>query len=605
MIRHLQHLNENIQLFLFRIEEKVIFFFRGLTMFASAVALIVFVLYYGFPNTSQQEQLYLRIIKWSFFIYLTNYVVRMYYHKKFMQFIREYAIETFLLSLFVLDNVFYWASGKQLVTEIITSLGMVNYQPIYNLILQVYILIFVWLDVVAYNEFMLNIKVKPAVLFILSFAGIIILGTLTLMLPEMTHAEGSMPLLDALFTAVSATCVTGLTVVDTAHYFTFKGQFVIMILIQIGGIGIVSFASFFAVFLKSGVGIKHQTVLQDFLSEESLFNTRQLLRQIIVYTVIIELIGAWIIFMLWDPAIRFHSLGEKIFYSVFHSISAFNNAGFSLFSLGMREGVLRTSYILHLTIAVLVILGGIGFPALRDLTEPSRLRERMQKPWKDWKTSTIVAVNATIILLILGTVLFFLLERHNTLSGMNFIEAAITSFFQSVTARTAGFNTVDIASVTTSTLILFIFLMYIGASSGGTGGGIKTSTFFILMLAGITTIKNKKKLEFRRRTISFDLVNRAFTIFFFSASYILLIIFILSIIERQIPIMQLVFETVSAFGTVGLTTGITPSLSMWGKIIITLTMFVGRVGTLTLAFAVSSPAQVTAYKYPNTHMMVG
>jgi potassium uptake TrkH family protein len=492
-----------------------------------------------------------------------------------------------------------------MVTEIITSMGITNYQPIYNLILQVYILIFVWLDVVAYNEFMLNIKVKPAVLFILSFAGIILIGTLTLMLPEMTHQEGSMPLLEALFTSVSATCVTGLVVVDTAHYFTFKGQFVIMILIQIGGIGIVSFASFFALFLKSGAGIKHQTVLQDFLREESLFNTRQLLRQIVVYTVIIEAIGAWMIFMLWDPAIRFQSLGEKIFYSVFHSISAFNNAGFSLYSNGLMEGVLRTSYILHLMFALLIILGGIGFPALRDLTEPARLRERMQKPWKDWKTSTIVAVNATAILLVFGTVTFYLLERNNTLAALNPVQAAITSFFQSVTARTAGFNTVDIASLKVSTLILLIFLMYIGASSGGTGGGIKTSTFFILLLAGITTVKNKKKLEFKRRTISFDLVNRAFTIFFFSASYILTAIFVLSLIETDKDIMQIVFETVSAFGTVGLSTGITSSLSQWGKLIIIFTMFMGRVGTLTLAFAVSSPAEKTSYKYPNTHMMVG
>jgi trk system potassium uptake protein len=605
MINRAQHIRESVNLFLFRLEDKVSFVFRGLTMFASAVALIVFIIYYGFPNTPEQEQLYLRIIKWSFFIYLLNYFVRMYYYNRLLKFIKAYSIETVLLLLFMLDNIFFWISGKQMVTEIITSMGIINYQPIYNLILQIYILVFVWLDVVAYNEFMLNIKIKPAILFILSFIGIILIGTLTLMLPEMTHDEGSMPLIEALFTAVSATCVTGLTVVDTAQYFTFKGQFVIMILIQIGGIGIVSFASFFALFLKSGVGIKHQTVLQDFLSEDSLLNTRQLLRQIVVYTIIIELIGAWMIFMLWDPTIQFKSLGEKLFYSVFHALSAFNNAGFSLYSLGMMEGVLRASYILHIVFAILIILGGIGFPALRDLTEPSRLRERMQKPWKDWKTSTIVAVNASLILIVFGMVTFYLLEKNNTLEGLNPLQAAITSFFQSVTARTAGFNTIDIAALKVPTLIMFIFLMYIGASSGGTGGGIKTSTFFILLLSALTTIRNKKKLEFRRRTIGFDLVNKAFTIFIFSATYILFAIFLLSVIESEIPIMNIAFETVSAFATVGLSTGITSSLSEWGKIIITISMFMGRVGVLTLAFAVSSPPQANAYKYPNTHMMVG
>jgi trk system potassium uptake protein TrkH len=605
MIKQLQDIRERINLFLFKIEDGVSVMFRTLTMAASAIAMIVFIIYYGFQNSPEKELIFLSIIKWSFFIYLMNYFVRMYYYKKFLKFIKEYAIETFLMGMFVLDNIFFWSTGRQLITEVITSFGIKNYEPIYNLILQAYILVFVWLDVVAYNELMLNIKIKPAILFILSFVGIILIGTLTLMLPEMTYAEGSMPFVDALFTAVSATCVTGLNVVDFAQYFTFKGHFVIMILIQIGGIGIVSFASFFALFLKSGVGIKHQTVLQDFLSTETLFNTRQLLRQIIVYTVIFELAGAWMIFMLWSPEIQFGSLGEKLFYSVFHAISAFNNAGFSLYSFGMMEGVLRNSYILHITIAMLIIMGGLGFPALRDLTEPSRLRERMEKPWKDWKTSTIVAVNASAILIVFGMILFYFLERDNVMSGLNPLEAVITSFFQSVTARTAGFNTVDIANLKVPTMIMFIFLMYIGASSGGTGGGIKTSTFFVLMLLAVGTIKGKKKIDFRRRTISFDIVNKAVTILLFSASYIILAVFALSITEAEMPILNLAFETVSAFGTVGLSTGITPYLSLFGKVVITLTMFIGRVGTLTLAFAVSSPSASTAYKYPNTHMMVG
>ncbi len=602
---NLQSLKDRLNLFFYGIEGGVSIFFKTLTMLASAICLVVFVMYYGFPNTPEEEQFYLRIIKYSFVVYLANYIVRLYYSRSFVKFIKEYWVETILMSLFVLDNAFFYLSGEQLISKLINAAGIVNYESFYNLILQVYILVFVWLDVVAYNELMLNIKVKPAILFVLSFFSIVTVGTLTLMLPEMTTHKGSMPFIDALFTTVSATCVTGLTVVDTASYFTFKGQFVIMMLIQIGGIGIVSFASFFALFLKSGIGIKHQTVLQDFLSTESLYNTRTLLRQIIVYTIIIELIGSWLVFMLWDPAIQFQTIGHKIFYSVFHTISAFNNAGFSLFSLGMMEGVLRTSYILHLVIAMLIILGGLGFPTLRDLTEPARLRERMNKPWKQWKTSTTVAINATAILVVGGTIVFYFLEKNNTLINLKTSEALITALFQSVTTRTAGFNTVDIALLATPTYILFIFLMYIGASSGGTGGGIKTSTFFVLLLSGISTIKGRKKLEFRRRTIPFDLVNKAFTIFIFSATYILFIVFLLSITEHDKPILNIVFEAVSAFATTGLSTGITASLSFWGKIIITFTMFLGRVGTLTLAFAVSSPVESKGYKYPNTHIMIG
>jgi potassium uptake TrkH family protein len=605
MIQKFKYIIDRFNLFCFEIEGGVSILFKTLTMLASAMCLVVFVIYYGFPNSPEEEIFYLRLIKWSFVVYLVNYLVRLYYSRALVKFIRGYWVETILMTLFVLDNLFFFITGIQLVKQLSFAIGIINYEPFYNLILQIYILVFVWLDVVAYNEIMLNIKVKPAILFVLSFVSIIALGTLTLMLPEMTIGDANISFIDALFTTVSATCVTGLIVVDTATFFTFKGQLVIMMLIQIGGIGIVSFASFFALFLKSGVGIKHQTVLQDFLSEDSLYSTRTLLRQIVFYTVIFELIGAWIIFMLWSPEIQFNSMGQKIFYSVFHSISAFNNAGFSLYSLGMMEGVLRSSYILHIAIALLVIFGGIGFPVLRDLTEPSRLRDRMNKPWKQWKTSTTIAINASVILIVGGMILFYFLERNNTLIGLNTMEAMITSFFQSVITRTAGFNTVDISLLTIPTLIMFIFLMYIGASSGGTGGGIKTSTFFILLLSGLSTIKGRKKLEFRRRTIPFNLVNKAFTIFIFSATYILFAVFILSITDADKPIIEVVFETVSAFGTVGLSTGITDSLSYYGKIIITFTMFLGRVGTLTLAFAVSSPVASKGYKYPDTHMMVG
>ncbi len=605
MINRMQRFREQYKLFCYQTQGKVSPVFRALTMAASAVAMIVFVVYYGFPHSEEKRELFLTVIKWTFFIYLSNYLVRMFYSGEFFKFIREYAIETMLLLMFVLDNIFFWLNGRQLITEIAISIGIVNYEPFYNLVLQAYILTFAWLDVVTYNDFILNIKLKPASLFVLSFLSIIVIGTLTLMLPEMTTVEGSMPLLDALFTSVSATCVTGLIVVDTATYFTFKGQLVILVLIQIGGIGIVSFASFFALFLKSGVGIRHQTVLQDFLSTESLYNTRLLLRQIVVYTIVIELIGAWLVFMLWNPSVHFTSLGQKIFYSVFHALSAFNNAGFSLYSMGMMEGILRSSFILHIIMAVLIILGGIGFPALRDLTEPARIRQRMLKPWMHWKTSTTVAVYASFILIVSGTIVFFLLEKHNTLEGYNFMEATVTSFFQAVTTRTAGFNTVDIGSLATPTLVMFIFLMYIGASSGGTGGGIKTSTFFVLLLSAYSTIRGKKKLEFKRRTISFDTVNKAFTIFIFSATYIVFAVFLLSISEHDKPIFNIVFETVSAFGTVGLSTGLTGDLSSYGKIIITTTMFIGRIGLLTLAFAISSPTKSKGYKYPNTHMMVG
>lgn len=605
MLKRYNYIKDRVHLFLFEIENHVSIILKTLTMLASAVCLIVFVLYYGFDNSAEQNRSYLTIIKWSFFIYLANYLARLYYARFFKSFIKEFWIESILMFVFVLDNMYYFKSGIQLVNEISIFFGIQNYEAFYNLVLQGYILVFVWIDVVAYNEIMLNFQIKPALLFILSFFSIMLLGTFTLMLPEMTHSGNSLSFVDALFTAVSATCVTGLIVVDTADFFTYKGQFVIMALIQIGGIGIVSFASFFALFIKSGVGIKHQTILQDFLSTESLYNTRSLLRRIIFYTVIIEFIGAIFLFFLWSPNLEFQNIGHKIFYSIFHSISAFNNAGFSLFTLGFMDQAVNHAYIFQIVIAMLIIFGGIGFSTLRDLFDPTRLRERMAKPWMQWKTSTTVSIHASILLIFGGLMLFYFLEKENVLQGLSLGEAMVTSFFQSVTTRTAGFNTVDINILNTPTLILFIFLMYIGASSGGTGGGIKTSTFFILFLSALSTIKGRKKLVFKRRTISFDLVNKAYTIFIFSATYILVLIFLMTIFEPQFSIMQIVFEVVSAFGTVGLSMGVTSTLSDVGKFLIVLTMFIGRVGTLTLAFALSSPVNTRGFKYPNTHMMVG
>jgi Trk-type K+ transport system membrane component len=322
-------------------------------------------------------------------------------------------------------------------------------------------------------------------------------------------------------------------------------------------------------------------------------------------TILIETVGTIAIYALWDPAIPFNSSMQKVYYSVFHSISAFNNAGFSLFTNGLYEPVVKNSYMLHLVIAGLIFFGSLGFSTIRDVFGISAMRERMRLPWKKFQLSSQISLYSSLLLIAFGGIIFYLIEKDNVLLGQNSFEAAITSLFQSVTCRTAGYNTVDFSVLQVPTLILMIFLMFIGASSGSTGGGIKTSTFTLIMVSALATIRGKRNLELFRHNIAWELLNKAFSIFIFSASFIFSATFLLSILEPDTDILRLLFEEVSAFGTVGLSTGITAGLSEPSKYIIILTMFVGRIGTLTLGFALSKKVMTIAYKYPNAHFMVG
>ncbi len=517
----------------------------------------------------------------------------------------------------------------------------------YHDFLSFYLIILLGIELTKVSTKISDLDFKPASTFIFSFVILIGIGTGLLMLPAMTNGgsggityRDSMPFIDALFTSVSASCVTGLAVVDTTTYFTLKGQLVIMMLIQFGGIGIVSFATF----LNKGVGLKHQSIIQDVLSSESLTSAKTLLRKIIIITLTIELLGCIFLFFSWDESLQFRSLGQKIFYSVFHSISAFCNAGFSLFPNGLFTNDIPDSealkfpsgqpvflgsrvevhnmYNLHFIIALLIILGSVGFGTIEDLLTPSKIRERLAQPWKPLKISTRIAVQSTIVLVVVGTVGFMILEA-NQLRDRTIIQALNTSFFQSVTCRTAGFNTMNFAEPTLpgevlepgepvgmqyATIILCMFLMFIGAAPGSTGGGIKSSTFWLIFRSSFASIKGQERIEIGKRTIPNDLVRKAYSIFMFATTYNIIAVFLLSITEAgnpEISILEIVFEQISAFATAGLSLGITSDLSVWGKWIIIFSMYIGRVGTLTLALALSNKVKTNSYRYPDGHVMVG
>ena len=567
---------------------------------------------HGFPQTFIDLPSYQFWIRAALMFFVVSFLVRWFFDFEPSKYLKANAFEAGILTVILLDALLRFLVGKPLIGFLLTDVGPSELAHWRFAISQLLLLLIIFVELGRLSQRLGRLKINPSHLFISSFILLIGFGTVFLMLPNMTTIAGSMPFMDALFTSVSASCVTGLVVVDTATYFTWKGQLVILILIQLGGLNIISFASFFGAFLKGGIGLKHNLMIRDVMSFDTLSDSRSLVKRIFLFTLLIEAAGAAYIFMTWDGSVHFSSVGSRVFHSLFHSVSAFNNAGFSTFTNGLFEAGVRDSYVMHFGIAGLVFFGGIGVTVLNDLFSPERLRMRMQTPWRRLETSTRLSLYTSLILLVVGAIGFAAIESFNAAQysdggflKMNWFEQTITSIFQSMSTRTAGFNSVDISLLSVPTLLMFMVLMFIGASSGGTGGGIKTSTFAVVFLSALATIRGKKYVQIYRRTISNELINKASSIFLFSVSVIFVGVFALTILEPDISFVQLLFEQISAVATVGLSTGITDDLSFGGRIVIILSMFIGRVGVLTVAVAVSRRVDTNNYKYREAHVMLG
>ncbi len=589
---------------LLRIEKpllQILIWIRTLGTMAS-IALMVY--YFGFTLTVQRQ---FDVIEWQnslLGIFVLSFVVRWLYMRFERGFLKVSSLETLLLGLWCAEGL--WALlGRPWFTE---SAQRHDELLPYAWFVHTLAIGLAGLELIRLSNSVVTVRLKPAATLLVSFLILIGIGTGLLMLPQMSYLPEALPFADALFTSVSATCVTGLSTIDIGTVLTFKGQCVLLALIQLGGIGILTFATFFALFLKKGVGISHQAMIKDFMSEESLFDAKKLLGQIIFYSLFLELGGAFLIYLSWPlESPMFFSTAEKAFHSIFHSVSAFNNAGFSLYTLGLAEPFLHHAPMIRMLIALLIIVGGLGFPVLRDLFGLNQIRARLKTPWKKWKLSTQISIWTAVFLLLVGTIGFLVLEQRpgGTLTHHHVSQAWVDAFFASASARTAGFNTLDVMTFGIPTCLLMIFLMFIGGGSGSTAGGIKTSTFTLLILAVWSTIRNKRQLELGGRSIPFDLLHKAYTIFFFAATYIFGCSFVLAILEPNIPIIDLLFEEVSAFCTVGLTRGPTMEMGQAGRAILMLSMYVGRVGTLTLAFALASKNENQAYAYPKAHVLIG
>ncbi len=591
-------IREKINLRIFSSKVLVENVFHVLSFLVLVLVVGVAVYYYGFPKTPASMRFNERVMKLSLLYFTIRYVVFVFYDFHPLNFIKEHRFEGGILLFFLIYMIFPTFFNETVFRGVFVDL--INNHSV--LLLQLYFILIIGIELSKSGDKITALNLKPATLLILSFVLLIGAGTGLLMLPEMTVGH-HFSFLNSLFTATSASCVTGLIVVDTATFFTLKGKVIIMILIQLGGINIISFATFFATFSKSSGSIKYQSLMKEFLSTDRLSDSKSVLRSIVEFSLLIEGIGTLLLYFSWGN-MHFSSWKSQLFNSLFHAVSAFNNAGFSTFTNNLATNGIRNLYWLQVIIILLIFFGGFGFVAMQDLFGLKNIRLRKKIPWKRLNTGTKITLYMSLFLIAIGAFVFYILQKE-TLSGQLWYQQLVTSVFQSVTTRTAGFNTVNIGKLATPVLIFFIFLMFVGAGPGSTGGGIKVTTFAVIVKSAIATIKGEKNVVFFKRTIPFGTIDKAYSIALFSISVIFISTFFLSITEPGVDLMKLLFEEFSAFGTVGLSTGITASLSAAGKSIIILSMFVGRIGTLTLAMALSTRVISTKYRYAQTSVMVG
>ncbi|CAI8212197.1 MAG: Ktr system potassium uptake protein B [Flavobacteriaceae bacterium] len=458
---------------------------------------------------------------------------------------------------------------------------------------------------VSYRRTALN----PAQLFLISFVVIILGGTLLLSLPGATY-EG-IGLLDALFTATSAVCVTGLIVVDTATHFTFFGQSILLFLIQIGGLGILTFVSYFSYFFKGEISYEKQIAINQINSSGAIGKELGLLKNILIITLSIEAFSALLIFYNTDPT-AFNSLSERVFFSVFHAVSAFCNAGFSTLSESLMQGSFQFNYGLQLAIILTFVIGGLGFPIVSNIVSYLSYKTKgvfsfFDKPnYRPWvlTLNSRIALITTIVLTVGGTFVFFGLEKDGVLSSHSGFGKLVTALFGATTPRTAGFNTVDASHFRFPTLLLTMFLMWVGASPKSTGGGIKTSTLAIAILNILSLARGRERIELYRREIVEVTVKRAFAMISLSIIVIAIGVLGISAFEPDLTMIEIAFESVSAYSTTGLSMGITSSLSPISKFIIIILMFVGRVSALTVLIAIFRNVINQNYRYPKEEITI-
>ena len=442
---------------------------------------------------------------------------------------------------------------------------------------------------------------EPAQVMVIGFGAVILIGAFVLNLPISTKSGESVGFLNALFTSTSAVCVTGLVVVDTSTYWSEFGQFIIITLIQTGGLGFMTIATMFSLLAKKRINLRERLLIQESLNQLNLSGLVKLTRYIIVMTFTIEAVGAMLLSLVFIPEL---GLMKGIWYSLFHSISAFCNAGFDLMGSISGEYSSLTSFVssglVNIVACMLIILGGLGFPVMLDIINNKR--------YSKLNIHSKVVINTSLILIILAFVFILFTEFNGpVLSTLSLKDKVLSSFFQSVTLRTAGFNTIDLAALGETTIFFMIIIMLIGSSPASTGGGLKTTTVATLFLSIRAFVLGKEDIEVYQRRIGPNTVKKAMGLFFIGVFMVIFGILILSLVNPGFTLLETAFEVVSAYATVGLSIGGSPNLTSAGKAVIIVLMFLGRVGSLTIfiAFVSKNTKRKPKIRYPEGKIIVG
>lgn len=439
-------------------------------------------------------------------------------------------------------------------------------------------------------------SLTPHQVMVLGFATMILVGTLLLALPISSASHESIGLVDALFTATSAVCVTGLIVVETGADFTVFGQTVMLLLVQIGGLGFMTFGVIFALVLGKRITLRNRLVLQEWNRSFSIQGMVRLTLSIVVIALILEFVAAALLTFRWSEELGW---GRAMYHGIFHAVMGFNSAGFALQPVSLSAYV-GDPYV-NIIITMLLIIGGIGFTVLLDIYD--------KRKWRTLSLHSKLVLCTSALLMLSGFGVIFIMELFNpaTFGSLSWSDRLWASWFQAVTPRSGGFNTIETGAMTSTSLLFTIFLMFVGAGTGSTGGGIKVNTFAVLVMTLMNVIKGNRDVTAFRRRISSDIVHQAIAVVMLSLGLILLVTLLLTISEhaRAFPFLALLFEVTSAFGTVGLSMGITSELSELGKLIVTLTMFIGRLGPLTFAFAMTLRSAQNNIRYPEDKVLIG
>lgn len=441
-----------------------------------------------------------------------------------------------------------------------------------------------------------KLKLNAVQILALGFAAVILIGAILLTLPIASKSGQRTGFIDALFTSTSATCVTGLITLDTGTYWTYFGKTVIISLIQIGGLGFMSFATLFALLLGKKITLKERLILQEALNTFNIQGLVRLMKYILGFTFSVEFLGAVLLSTQFIPEF---GVMKGIYYSLFHSISAFCNAGFDLIGNFSSLTSYADNSVIILTIGSLIIIGGMGFSVWSEIYHCKSI--------KRLSLHSKIVISMTLGLVVGGAILMFLFEHSNaaTIKDMSMKGQALSSYFASVSPRTAGFNSISTSDMTMAGRFLTIILMFIGGSPGSTAGGIKTTTAGILIMTVVSVIKGKEDTELFKKRINKDIIYRAFTVVTLGGLIVVVMTMLLSITEVGMKFEELVYEVTSAFATVGLTLGITTKLSAIGKVLVAFTMYLGRVGPLTVVLALTTRKKNKSIRYPEGKILVG